>query len=111
MITTDELSYEEEMPATRANGESVQVQLARIEQRLSDHEDHDKNFRQISMWCAGIFVAILVGIIGTMWSDINRIDGRQQVVLSTVTDIRGQLTEIKDDMKGIKSDLKEHMTR
>jgi len=105
MIPTEEMPVEDEMLPVRE--ERLSIQLARIEQRLTDHESHDTHFRQIMVWATGIFIAVLVTIIGAMVGDINRIDGRQQVVLSTVNDIKEQLYDIKEETRLIRQEFKE----
>ena len=87
---------------------SVRVHLARIEQRLDDHEAHDEHFRKAATWFSGIVLTGLLAALGTMWSDITRVEGRQQVVLSTIVEIRGQLTEIKDGQKALSEQLRQH---
>lgn len=83
----------------------VNVQLARIEQRLTDHEIHDEHFRKMAMWVSGFVITILVAVIGTVWSNLNEMQGGQKVVISTIVDIRQQLGEIKDSQKILQDTL------
>lgn len=78
---------------------NLEVTMARLEQRLNDHERADEKLKQVVTWGAGISISALLVVLGTMWTNIGALNGSQQVILSTLTEMHGQLAEIRQDVK------------